>query len=450
MKKILPLIAIIGTSFIFTGCSNNITSISALNIKENVSEFKETVQEYSGTNTENITKSYLDKYNASLDTPKTLELTENNQIMEDNEILSDSLTENEINDSENNKLLENELIENANIDETNEQISTLYSISSDIKQSSSQFEELKSEITKAIIETENLITKLHAKEIDLSREQRIFLSEQSAQLRSLGKQLSNTTTELNYYLSDIQQILSLNNQDLDTLSLKYLVVLDNLVNGNEMLQSGLTSLNMINQMFNLTSPIISPNNTGKIVYGFRRNNEQPIIKEYEISENGELIEQNSKNSDNLSTEVDKQETENTTEETKQTNTDTFSIPLLKNNIDTYKSNNPHNIDTFFNTALLDNELMYGNGANSYYGGYGFNPNLNRYSQYENYNRNVANSVDSNNTTQDVDRDGEKKGNKERKDFKLIKNVDTYKDTNAPTLKSKIAKIKTTFNKMFKK
>ena len=43
MKKILPLIALIGTGIMLTGCSNNLTSVNASSLLDSVTEFKENV-----------------------------------------------------------------------------------------------------------------------------------------------------------------------------------------------------------------------------------------------------------------------------------------------------------------------------------------------------------------------------------------------------------------------
>ena len=163
------------------------------------------------------------------------ELSSLNETDNSNETIENSKVVTESNDN----TLEVETNENL------EQISTLFSLSSDIEDSCDDFCELKENITKAIAETQNLINKVQLKEIELTNEQRLFITEQAQQLKNLGRQLSNITTELSFNLSDLNTLMANNNQDMDNLSLKYLVVLDNLINGNEMLQSGLSSLNLI-------------------------------------------------------------------------------------------------------------------------------------------------------------------------------------------------------------
>ena len=455
MKRILPFLSLIGASIVITGCSNNLTNIN-LNekTKEDIRTFSSSVNTI--PNIENaVLASVQNKYQLSVDTPKTLELTENN-VVEENIVEEDTNIELP-NLSEENETIEN--LENTNeekLEENSEEnqennneitsqenvnISTLYSISNDIEESCEDFCELKEEITEAIAETERLIEKLESNEIELTREQRIYLNEQAMQLKNLGKQLSNTTTHLAFNLSDLKQVLNENNADINQLSLKYLIVLDNLVNSNEMLQTGLTSLNIMNNL------LYNNNAQSRMIFGYKNNNNPPVIKDYLINENGEITENetNQTNQENL-------ENNNST-------TDTYNQTNLTTNIDSYYSNNPKNIDSFFNTALLDNQFMYGNGG--LYGGYayGMNPYLNQYAQYEkNQNYNSANGVNNTNNTQNienipsdnVDEDGEKIGNKERKKLNIKKNIDTYRDENTPDLKTRFNNFKQTISNAFGK
>ena len=216
-----------------------------------------------------------------------------------------------------------------------------------------------------------------------------------------------------------------------------LIVLDNLVNSNEMLQSGLTTLNLMNQM------LYNPNNgESRMILGYKQNDNPPVIKDYSINENGEITENNSLKENNTDNSV----------------IDTYNNNGLNTNIDSYHSNNPKNIDSFFNTALLDNEFMYGNGG--LYGGfggygYGMNPYMNQYTQYErNQNNNTTQGGINNNNTQDtnnqLDEDGEKLGNKERKKFNIKKNIDTYRDENTPDLKTRFKNFKQSLTNAFGK
>lgn len=426
IKNLLPILTIVGTSLFITGCSNNITTVGINDLKA-----KETdnVSYHNITKNKSLKKTLFNKYNVEIDSPTTLELTNDNLVLENDE---QSLLES-------NKSEDNNIVENSNSEEKPNQnkedidkktiedneTSTIYSLSKDVEAECDDFCELKEKIGDAILQTETLISKIENNEIELTREQRLYINEQTMQLKSLGKRLSNAATELSFNLSDLKQILNENNADVNQLSLKYLIVLDNLVNSNEMLQSGLTSLNMMNNM-------ITNNPNNRILFGYQKNNEEPIIKDYSINENGDLVE-NSMNA-NQSENSNGNKT-----------TDTFTDTKLKSNIDTYYSNNPKNIDTFFNTALFNNEFMYGNG------GYGFNPYINQYANYENINSNSnqLSKQNNNNNEIELDNDGEKAGNKEKK-FKIKKNIDTYRDANTPNLKTRISSFKEKFNGLFGK
>ncbi|MBR6779107.1 MAG: hypothetical protein IKM43_03075 [Clostridia bacterium] len=319
-----------------------------------------------------------------------------------------------------------------------EQISTLYSLSADIDDSCDEFCELKTRLTNAIIETQNLIQKVQTEQIELTPEQRMLITEQSKQLKELGRQLSFATTDLSVNLSDLNQLMRDGNGNLDALSLKYLVVLDNLVNGNEMLANGLNSLNLINQMFYMNSNMPG-NNQGRILYGFRRNNEPPVVKDYIIDENGQMIENNQNQEQ---TELVNQNEETLADESNK-NIDTYNQPLLKSNIDTF-GNTRNNIDTFFNTAWLDNNFMYGNGGYPYGMGMhnGYYPYVQNRQNFNNF-ANTTESVNNDNNTQYTPKQTKKK-------FKLKKNVDTYKDENTPTVSAKITTIKNNISNFFNK
>ncbi|MBE5741303.1 MAG: hypothetical protein E7351_02115 [Clostridiales bacterium] len=452
MKKILPIISILGISGALVGCSNTM-EVSNPNIKENVDLFNTEVQNYAEVNTKKINTTTMNKYNISLATSLDEDLTQDieSQITTLEEIHADDSNDiiTEESSIENDDTVNDEYTEIKSTEDTattkNENISTLYALSADIEDSCDEFCELKEEVTDAILETQNLINKIQSNEIELTGEQRMFITEQSMQLKYLAKELANATTELSIQLSDLNQIMKANNQDIDSISLKYLIILDNLMNGNEMLQNGLNNLNLMNQTFGMNERI-APNNRGRILYGFRQNDEPPIIKDYIIDENGEIIENQPQESEqNPELEVINEN---------KNNIDTYSNTNLNTNLDTYRNNNlPRNIDSFFNTALLDNEFMYGNGGYGYGLGYGANPYMSQYSNYEQNNeQNATNSVEINQNTQD-NQQAENKTHDEQKQekrFKLTKNIDTYRDENTPDLKVRFQNIKNNITGFFNK
>ncbi len=501
MKKIIPIIATIGIGTILTGC-NTIAKTETESLNDYISNFQQQIDEYSNTNKIENMNTRFKKYNLSLNlSDEALDndsinnsFSNNDANLTENDGISDVINENlnnfnktdNLSNNNNNPLTLNEInannqpltddidlettdntdkdttdkIDNINnetgdiktYDENssniNNQISTLYSLSSDINESCDDFCELKKEITDAIIETQNLINKVKNNEVELTTEQKMFITEQAKQLKSLSRQLGNITTELSINLSDLSYIMRTNNENFDELSMKYLIVLDNLVNGNEMLENGLTSLYMINSIFNTTNT--PANNQGRILYGFRRNNEPPIVKDYLI-ENGKIIENKTESADETDNSEEKNNDEKNNDE--KGNLDTYLNTNVNSNIDTY-GNKYNNIDTFFNTALFDNELYsnrYGYGGMGMYG-YPYN----NYG-YQNYNGNINNTQSYNpNTRYDANNapyfKNERKAEpiKKSKKFKITSNIDTYRDKDTPTLSARFNKIKSSISSFLNK
>ena len=499
MKKFIPFLSLIGFSAFIVGCSNLNVDNKTNSIKDNFNSFENSLNNYSKIS-QDVYNTKLNNYkfkvsnlddatlvnnsitNIENDDFKNLSIPENELISTLEEPIIDdanpqetnnqSINENNTNSTINESLNQTNNDENTTVNETEikteeniitehensentittEQISTLYSLSSDINDSCDEFCKLKTNLTNAIIETQSLINKLNSNELSLSAEQRMFVTEQSQQLKNLGRQLSLITSELSLNLSDINQIFKASNTDYDALNMKYLIVLDNLINGNEMLTNGLYSLNMINNLMNIKNP---ENTSGKIIYKQKYNNKPEIIKEFDIK-NGQIIE----NKETTNQEITQTtEIKNDTKDIKENpngNLNTY-LPTIESNIDTYKQGAPiSNIDTFFNTALLDNEFMYGNNANSnflnpYFNGYNrFNNNTN-YGVDNNYttqnNQNTNNNLNNNNL------DKEQKNThilKEKKKKKFVKNVDTYKDANTPTIQARFKNIKNSISNFFGK
>lgn len=491
MKKFLPILTLIGASALIVGCGDNFQSKQNIDYAENVSNFKIQLDNYSKLDAKKVSNEKLSKYKMLFSAPNDATLVNSNETELESNTNQDNIslplndlesenginnnladdqqdvdTEDNVDDKTENNLItdtpknpletdnnietdDNELEQNTNNQMADKkQISTLYSLSNDIEDSCDDFCNLKQEITNAIVETEQLIARVKNKEVELTSEEKIFITEQSQQLKSLAKQLSKTTTELSINLSDINNLSTIKN--LDELNLKYLIVLDNLVNGNEMLENGLYTLNMINSVFNTSN---LGDNKGRIIHYQQKNNTPPIIQDYSIDKDGNVIN----NLPNEQSENEKQnenidETQEKSEVSKK-NIDTYLNNNLKSNIDSYYSNTPKNIDTFFNTALLDNEFMYGNG-----GGYGYNfPMMNGYGMNgaNAYGMNgLNNPYNQNNTTYGVNNQYNTQQNtinknnttkNKTKKLKINKNVDTYRDENTPTLSTRITNIRNSIN-----
>lgn len=439
MKNFLPIVSMIGASSLLVGLSMSPAEEKKDTFLNNINSFNNEVARYASVGNVTTTSTALNKYALSIQ--ENLENI-NNEIIQPIDNMSE--VENSDNEGDSKETDEIKLNNDINLEEFNQkenQISTLYSLSNDITSSCDDFCVLKENISSAIFETQNLINKVKQKEIELNSEQRMFITEQARQLKSLARTLSNITTELSFNLSDINTLMTSNNQDIDGLSLKYLIVLDNLVNGNELLQSGLSSLNLINQMFNMNTKNTPSNNQGRVLYGFKYNDNEPIIKDYYIDQNGNMIENDDSN-DNENKNLEDNATP--VNENNNKNIDTYKNTKLNSNLDTYNNSNlPNNIDTFFNTALLDNEFMYGNRG---YGMNGMNGPVNPYTN--NYN---TNGINNNNNTQHIEENNNKKeSTTEKKRLKIKKNIDTFKDENEPDIKTKLGNIKNSITGFFSK
>ena len=478
MKKFLTVLTVVGAAGVLTGCSSEM-NIKKENFINNIQSFQSEFDRMSKTQNSEIVTNALNKYILSVETPEEILINENENLNElnndlkqfkdypdtqqnkqinmfensaviDNEIVKDLNENNNIDDQNNeyNLEIENDNANNNQIENNDNEVSILYNLSEDISDSCDEFCQLKKQITDAIIETDNLIKKLQNNEISLTKEQRMFIDEQSKELKNLGDQLSNITTELSIHLSDLSSILNENGNNINDINLKYLILLNNLVNGNEMLQSGLSSLNMINQLFNLRVGFAG-NNLNHILYGFKRNDEPAIFRDFYKDKNGNWTENNpnieDKNEEILEQEPHLEETEISANGNSNKTIDSYKNKFLETNIDSY-NNNLNNLDRFFNTALFDNQFMYGNrGGFPYNMYYGMNPYMNS----QNTLNNAIDCVDCNKNTEYNDTNANSSNQEEsqiqqKKRFKLSKNIDTYKDENEPTLKEKFSKIKSFF------
>lgn len=505
MKRFLPIVAVLGVSSLLVGCDAMMNkSLNNSNVEKNLKQFETSFNNLSNLTTEALSRNIKNyKLNLSIpenatlvssetnfnenetfatiqdendleiteNTPSTLEIYPDQEINNNNEEVqvtdenTNTETDNTNENNENNQEESNEINEDLNdvidneINKDLNEISTLYSLTADIDQSCNEYCQLKKSIENAITETLNIIEKVKNKEIELTDEQKIILKEQSSELANISKQLNRKTNELTYSLSEVDN-LQFSDYGINEISLKYILLLDNMIKSNEMLNNSLNSLNLINNMINLRLKNIPPNNQGQILYGFQSNNDPAIFKSFYKDKNGNWIENSPSENETIETtdnNTDEQQTINETEVKSNTNIDSYNNTLLKSNIDTYRNNYNSNIDTFFNTALLDNEFMYGNRMNNFGGMYGgFNPYMQQYSNYEQnnkYNQNLNRSIDNTNPNYD---DSAYSGNKsintpnkkkshffKKPNFKS--NIDTYRDENTPTLRTKLSKLKSVLN-----
>ncbi|MCQ2555998.1 MAG: hypothetical protein MJ149_01565 [Clostridia bacterium] len=391
MKKFIPILTLTGLTCLLTGCN-----VTVANVAQNVAKTPTEIGKETATKLD-----YNNKYQLNVNHPEnaTSVSTENSEETE----------------------------ENTQQDAETTELNTLYSLNNDVENECDTFCQLKNKLTSAILETQQYINQIKDGNIELTNEEKLQITEKAIELKHLSRQLGAVTTELAFNLSELNELAKLNNADFDALTMKYLIVLDNLVNGNEMLTNGLQTLNSFNSILNLSGNL-PPDAQGRLQYGYRYNNQPPVYKDYYIK-NGQFEENTQNNTNNETQEVD-----NSTENTENNES------KFKSNIDTYGNNN-QNIDSFFNTALFDNEFMYGNNG---FGYGGVNP-------YMNYNRQFANSNNmQNNTTESGAENINTQHNENKKKSKFKKNIDTYKTENTKSPAEQFEAIKTSVSNFFSK
>lgn len=446
MKKIIPIITLIGLGAALTGC-NSVATIGTNDMEKTLSE----IQEKSNHN--NLTEQLVNlstkfkNYNITIDdtldtnipnTPESSDSTisidgvvndaETSHTNTDHDIINE--TRETVDSNIKNDDIDtpgNQLTTDATQESNNEQaLSTLYSLSQDVSESCNDFCELKEEVAEAIQETKNLMKKIQNKEIELNDDQKLKISQQAMELKELARQLNRSTSALALQLNDIYSNFDTANNDVDSMTWKYFLILDSLANSNQMLAQSLSAVYNINGTMNRSLPF----NQGRISYGYQKNNEPPVIKDY-IIEDGKMIENTANNEASINAN-----------ESNNNNLDTYNLKSTPNNLDSY-GNEYSNIDTFFNTALLDNEL-YGNT-----GMYGYNNLYNRQNKINNINgtNNNTNSTTKDNNTPNMPQTS-KQGTKKK--FNIKSNIDTYRDQDTPTLSAKVNNLKQSINSFFGK
>lgn len=407
--KIVPIVLAIGTGILLAGCSNNLNS--AKNEKAKLNDFKNAINEFENSviatsaNTQRILNNYKLEIAPIEDDASTPMLKDGEKIEgADTNLLQGETAKNA-----------DSMVEKAEVEQNFADEFTLYNLSSDIQENCDRYIKLKDDIMSAIEETETLLTKVKNKEITLNSEQRMMLYEQSKQLKDLGRDFTKITAQLSHNVDDLHQ-----NKDMSLMPLKYLVVLNNLIDGNEMMENGLHSLEQINHTFyaNRLNKL-----EGKITYRYKKEGQPEVYKEFNLidgkleeidknnTHNGNESQNDDENVDNntnenvqnneimpinettdnanLQNQADEQnnqkKTENNnlnTEESNNSNLQTnenaentnenLNAPNTNSNIDTFYPRYS-NIDTFYNTARNGymNNFGYGYGA-GYGAGYGYN------------------------------------------------------------------------------
>lgn len=378
--------------------------------------------------------------NKDANTPSTLEESENNLVKTESN--SDTNNEENIgnNTLENNSLdinAENDLATDENNYNNTESV-TEYISEEKYNEIISVYAEIKEEI-------EELVAEMQTSTENYKNEQNSLTQEQIDELQAKSQEINTLLSSVEKTLNDMSCTLTgeCNTEN----EINYFNEILKLTNKVNMLQSAM-------QIYSNPAFRFYQNPYGNI-YGFSYyyspnlddTNQTENEKENSTEENsnqGEKVDEN----DNEKTKIKK----------------TFNLPY---NLDTYAPTR-RNIDTFFNTALLDENGMYNNFTPYGYGpynnlGYGNFP-MNNYNGYNNSNYQNKNEVVHNTSaTTPLNVDSTNETNQPnlpeeigKKRPKLAKNIDTY---NAKTMDGNVNTmggmkvtdyIKQKFNKWFNK
>ncbi|MCQ2564643.1 MAG: hypothetical protein MJ152_02135, partial [Clostridia bacterium] len=195
MKKIIQLLTLTGLTCLLTGCN-----VTVANIAENVAKTPTEIGKESATKLD-----YNNKYQLNVNYPENA-----------TSVSAENTEETEETTQQNEETIA---------------IDTLYSLNNDVENECGTFCQLKNQLSSAILETQQYISQIKDGDVELTKEEKLQITEKTMELKNLSKQLSAVTTELAFNLSELSELAKLNNADFDALTMKYLIVLDNLVNG---------------------------------------------------------------------------------------------------------------------------------------------------------------------------------------------------------------------------
>jgi len=363
---------------------------------------------------------------------------------------STTINEQEDNANLNNKSTNNNISFSATDSNGTEQLlnkdETINYLNETLIQTNIEYEELRKTLTNAIKDTMDYLDSYKNGDITLTNEQKIYIKEHSNSIKYLAETLEDLSEDL---ICCIDGCDDCDDENFELKASQYLSTINNLENRINTLNKAIESLQFINNIGNpylfnryvSRNHLINPNNTQEN----DTNTEDNTAIEVEQSNNEQTKDTTTNSVDNnLNTQYNVEENNNDLNIENSSNDEKPTTFGLKSNIDTYAPTK-RNIDTFFNTALYDNEYMngygygmppygYGTGYNMPYGqGYygqpygnmGYNSNLINRSVVENqYNNEQTDNSNQNNNTDKT----------KRIRVKRAKNIDTYNDT---TLQSNI-------------
>lgn len=342
-------------------------------------------------------------------------------------------------------------------------IQTINYLNETLNQTNIEYENLKETLITAINDTMNYLEDYKDNPQRLTNEQKIYIKEHSNSIKYLAETLEDLSEEV------ICSIDCKDCEDCDDINETagiYINTIQNLENRIQTLQNTINSLHFItsigSRLYN--TPTFTPQYA---LYHITKDiKDEDRVEFNKDSDNAD----NSNNTDSSNDTLTEDNTVNINDNNNENNTPTTFN--LKSNIDTYAPKK-RNIDTFFNTALLDDQYnMYGggfgygvpyNGYGMYGGGFGnpyngYNSNMiNR--DAINHQTNQANNAPVANTSANIDNSTaatEKIDKPEKIHAKKTKNIDTYTlstiQSNINTMsESKISKfIKNKFGSLRKK
>ena len=335
---------------------------------------------------------------------------------------------------------------------------TINYLNETLNQTNLEYEELKITLSNAIKDTMDYLDAYKNGEQTLTNEQKIYIKEQTNSIKFLAETLEDLSEDV---ICCIDGCEDCDDEDFETSAGRYLTTINELESRINALNNAIASLQFIN---NIGNPFFNPN---YIMYARYYNDQNNNTNENnDINGNTDLIIDddatmevddndldNNQSTDSVendqSTQDNAQSESNSSSETNEED-DKPTTFGLKSNIDTYAPTK-RNIDTFFNTALYNNEYMngygygygmpygYGNGYGMPYGagfgqGYGreLNSNLINRNELEQQENSTSNTNSFANIENETSQDEIKKPKKIH--AKRARNIDTYNNT---TIKSNI-------------
>lgn len=443
-----------------------------IDLDENIDSYKNETTDLNALQDETIeNNTNTDNNTATVETINTE--TDNTENMANNTLSNNEIANND-NNSSNNKNVDNannENIANNSVitftttdndgnETTLTKEETLTYLSETLNQTNIEYEQLKSTLSQAIKDTMDYLDAYKNGETTLTNEQKIYIKEHTNSIKFLAETLEDLSEDV---LCCIDGCDNCDEEDeFEVTTSQYLSTINNLEERINALNNAIASLQFVN---NIGNPFFFHN------YAYRHNDSAIQDSETEINDtnndniNDEKTDTN--DTENNILEVDDENGDNTGENTTLSVENTQSTqddkviennnsntaddkPTtfgLKSNVDTYAPTK-RNIDTFFNTALYNNEYMngnaygygtpygygggygygmpYGAGYGNPYGGMGLNSNI--------VNREVLEPQNENHETYNANANIEQQTQTEdtkqpkKRHTKRAKNIDTYTGT----------------------